>query len=98
MSEALIPTDEKRLALTRQLTRMKAADLFHGPGFDRLIGMLESDDERIVLAVMNFLGKISGDLKTGSMIAMQFNFDQLMKNSANGHGPLSGITQITESA
>src|SRR5262245_31445214 len=96
MSEALIQTDEKRLAMRRHLTKMKAADAFHGPGFDRLIGMLESDDERIVLAVMNFLGKISGDMRT-TQSPVQVTFNQLIKNQSSD-GPLSKITQITESA
>src|SRR5262245_48682657 len=99
MSEALIPTNENKLAVRRQLTKMKAADAFHGAGFDRLLSMLESPDERIVLAVMNFLGKISGDLKTGPVVAMQFSFDELFKKAAtNGHSPLSTLTQITESS
>ena len=104
MSEALVPTDDAALfndpdftRAVQERTRARARAAFHGRGVDRLIEMAEGGDDRTALSAITMLGKLAGEFKAPRPI--QLNFEGLMKEAqAATPGPLTGITQIVESA
>lgn len=104
MSEALAITDDADLFsdpdFTRAIqdrTKNRAKAFFHGRGFDRLIEIANSDDDKTALSAITTIGKLAGEFKAPRPVVL--SYDELRKLAAGvSAGPLGGITQITESA
>lgn len=103
MSEALTISDDAALfndpdftRAVQERTKARARLAFHGRGLDRLIEIADGEDDKTALTAINLLGKLAGEFKAPKPVVL--SFDELLKKAAATAGPLSGITQITESA
>lgn len=104
MSEALAIPDDAALfndadfaKAIQERTKNRAKAFFHGRGFDRLVEIAQSEDDKTALSAITTIGKLAGEFKSPQPI--QVSFDSLLKAAATANaGPLSGITQITESS
>jgi hypothetical protein len=102
MSEALAITDDADLFsdpdFTRAIqerTRNRAKAFFHGRGFDRLLEIADSEDDKTALSAITTIGKLAGEFKAPRPVTL--SFDELIKRAtAVPAGPLSDITQIRE--
>lgn len=64
----------------------------------RLLRMADSEEDKTALAAIALVSKFAGAVKQ-QPVSVRLNFDELFKQAAAmSTGPLSGITQITESA
>lgn len=102
MSEALAINDDADLfhdpdftRAVQERTRARAKAFFHGRGFDRLVEIANSEDDKTALSAITTIGKLAGEFKAPRPV--QVSFDELIKKAAQASGPLAGITQITES-
>lgn len=104
MSEALAINDDAALfhdpdftKAVQDRTKARARLAFHGRGLDRLIEIADGEDDKTALTAITLLGKLAGEFKAPKPVVL--SFDELIKRAAAvPAGPLSGITQITESA
>lgn len=104
MSEALaIPEsadlfhDPDYTRAVQEQTKRRAKAFFHGRGFDRLVEIANSEDDKTALSAITTIGKLAGEFKAPRPVVM--SFEELRKAAATvPAGPLGGITQITESA
>lgn len=102
MSEALAIPDDAELFNDpdyargiQERTKNRAKAFFHGRGFDRLLIMAESADDKVAMSAITTIGKLAGEFKAPRPVVL--SFDELMKQAAQVHaGPLGGITQIRE--
>jgi len=98
MTEALVPQLDKDMVRFIQETARARALAAHGDVLDRLITILNGEDDKTALTAAGLLLKLGGSMKAPTM-KLQVSFDDLRKAAATAPaGPLSGITQITESA
>ena len=93
---AAILSDPEAAKRIQEITKWRARIAFHGRGIERLIRIADGEDDKRAMSAIEILGKLAGEFKAPRPI--QFSFDELMKKAAASAGPLSGITQITESA
>jgi len=104
MSEALAVTDDAALFndsdyanAIQERTKARAKAFFHGRGFDRLLEIADSEDDKTALSAITTIGKLAGEFKAPRPVVL--SFEELRKAAASvSAGPLGGITQITESA
>lgn len=93
---AAVLSDPEAAKRLQEITKWRARIAFHGRGIERLIRIANGDDDKLALNAIGTLGKLAGEFKAPRPI--QLNFDGLMKNATASPGPLSNLTQITESA
>lgn len=102
MSEALAINDDAALLndpdfarAVQDRTKARAKAFFHGRGFDRLLEIAKSKDDKTALSAITTIGKLAGEFKAPRPVAL--SFDELIKRAtAVPAGPLTGITQIRE--
>jgi len=97
MSEALAPrldNDVVRLIHDRTKARALAA---HDAVMDRLIAVLGGENDKAAMTAAALILKVGGSMKAPS-VKVQVSFDELIKSVPAQAGPLSGLTQIVESA
>lgn len=102
MSEAIVISDDAALfqdpdfaKAIQDRTKARAKAFFHGPGFDRLLEIAGSEDDKTALSAITLLGKLAGEFKAPKPVLV--SFDELLKKAQTVEaGPLAGITQIRE--
>lgn len=103
MSEALAITDDAASLFNdpdfakgvQDRTKAKAKAFFHGRGFDRLVEIAQSEDDKTALSAITAIGKLAGEFKQPRPVML--SFDELQRRAAAAPGGLlSDVTQIRE--
>lgn len=89
MSEALVPIDTD---LVHETTKARALEV-HGAVMDRLISILNGENDKNAMTAAGLLLKLGGTLKPAKPVVVNF---QTLINGAQNAGALTGITQIRE--
>jgi hypothetical protein len=89
-------TSKDALDALHNLTKARAL-LAQGPIVNRLIKIANGDDDKAALTAAGLLLKVAGNIKPSS-VNVTLSFDELIKSVPAQAGPLSGLTQIVESA